>query len=370
MSGLLATVWAAFGTVAGLTAALALVLVGVVHLPPWIERLRERAEGPPPSETAAPSGGNYGILVSDLHLDTWDYEKGETHLAFAAFLDWARRHPRIADLYVNGDLLDVPPHPLNQPDVTTLRVRDGGSPDLERGELGVLQNRFEPLLEAMGSLAAHDDVPPLRITYLTGNHDVGISGLRYVRPNLAWTSFKILWNPSIRVEAAPGREVYVEHGHRVDPYLWLYLRYAALELMRGPMLREVQRSGRIGIGPNAHVAGELPLDARAPQPWETAAPEIPAPQGEDAASARARYRYRAAARRLFRELPPSVRTVTMGHTHIPDRYTFPDGRVYLNSGDWAGNTPHRAFLVIHPDGRVTGPHQWRNPEEAERELGR
>jgi len=50
----------------------------------------------------------------------------------------------------------------------------------------------------------------------------------------------------------------------------------------------------------------------------------------------------------------------MGHTHLPDRYEFPGGRLYINSGDWAGNDANQCFLLIQPNGVVSGPHQWRD----------
>lgn len=371
MSGFVDAIPLAFGLVAGLALALILALVWTIHAGPlaemFTERFLDRREVSP--ELTPNVEGDYGIIVSDLHLDTWDFENGKTPAAFAAFLDWVRRHPRIRDLTINGDIMDVPPHPLNQRDVTTLNIRLRGEPtfpDLEGGELGVLQDRFEPILETLGRMMARDnDAPPLQVTYLTGNHDIGISGLRYIRPKIAWTSFKVLWNPSVRYEVSPGRWLYVEHGHRVDPYLWLYLRYASLELIRGPMTSVAQRGGKVGMGAQADVRSDLALDPDAPQSWEGHRGDIPPDPSESRGTRMARYRYRHAARRLFRELDPSVRIVTMGHTHIPDRYTFPGGRQYVNSGDWAGNSSHQSFLVVHPSGRVTGPHQWRNAAEAE-----
>ena len=83
----------------------------------------------------------------------------------------------------------------------------------------------------------------------------------------------------------------------------------------------------------------------------------------------ARLRYRHAARRLFRQFAregvPQVGTVMFGHTHLPDRYVFPGGRVYVNSGDWSGYTDHRTYCVLEPDGTVRGPFQWESYAKAE-----
>ncbi|RYG27490.1 hypothetical protein EON81_30055 [bacterium] len=110
----LQTVWMTFGIVSGLTFALGLVLAWTIHAGPYAEMLYERMEKPGVLPEEPKGEGLYSIIVSDLHLDTWDYENGETHKAFADFVDWMRTHPKISDLYINGDILDIPPHPLNQ----------------------------------------------------------------------------------------------------------------------------------------------------------------------------------------------------------------------------------------------------------------
>ena len=50
-----------------------------------------------------------------------------------------------------------------------------------------------------------------------------------------------------------------------------------------------------------------------------------------------------------------IKTFLCGHTHAPDRWEFKNGSVYINGGDWCGNTPHRNFCLIDTQGAVHGP---------------
>ena len=317
-------------------------------------------------QPAPPAEGPISILFSDIHLDTWDYGSGRP-AAFASCLQSIVANPRVTDVYINGDILDTPPNPVNQRDVPTLTVDclspSDRYPDLNAGPLGILQKLYEvPLRQLMNLGPRPSGVPPLPITYITGNHDIGIEGLRFIMPGLAWGSVQVAWNPSVVLRASADRWVYLEHGHRYDPFLWLYLRYAVLQLFRGPAAVHItQRAGKVGMK-HSHPTN-LEAAKRAPSlPWENEE-EIQHDPHDGVGAWFARYRFRQAARRAFRRIQKEqsdrVKVITFGHTHIPDKYTFPGGRLYINSGDWAGNSPDQSYLIIHSNGVVEGPLQWR-----------
>ncbi len=48
--------------------------------------------------------------------------------------------------------------------------------------------------------------------------------------------------------------------------------------------------------------------------------------------------------------------ILMGHTHLPDSYVFRQGAVrgklYVNTGDWSGDSGHATYAVITEDGLV------------------
>ena len=154
------------------------------------------------------------------------------------------------------------------------------------------------------------------------------------------------------------------------------MRYALLNILRAghrrreaQLLSGMQRAGKAGMGAQTVGGGTLPP---APEPGIS---ENHFPNGQPGLlSTLVRLRYRQAARRLFREFrsrqtdPPAamhVRTLLMGHTHHPDRYVFPGGLLYINSGDWSGYTAHCAYCVFDPDGSVRGPFQWEAAGKAE-----
>ncbi len=364
----------AVGLVCGLIFAFTFAFVWIGTAGPlqeWIcevtlDRWHRLRKGPP-VQPIAPEEGSVSVLFSDVHMDTWD-PNSDRPRAFLEFIKWIAKEPTVTDVYINGDIFDMPPHPLNQKDVPTLTVEYGRPikryPDVQPGTpLGVLQKAYDRPLELINALSNRSpELPPLEVTYLTGNHDIGIEGLRYIRPDLTWSSVKVAWNPSVLLKVSPDRWVYVEHGHRYDPFLWLYLRYAIMQLFRGPTaVRIAQRSGKVGmkkVVPLTHLQANL----AAPLPWENQAEIQPTPQ-EGVGTWIARYRFRQAARRTFRRIRndygDQVKVVTFGHTHIPDRYEFPDDRLYVNSGDWASNSPDQTYLIIHANAAITGPIQWK-----------
>ncbi|HVT11914.1 MAG TPA: hypothetical protein VHE55_06580 [Fimbriimonadaceae bacterium] len=379
----------AAGTVSGLVLVLVAVVLWAAVAGPIQEllcellldplhRLRKPAQACPKREAKYANPGELIVLVSDIHLDTWrDFP--DKAAAFVDFLSYVKSR-RVGELYVNGDLLDIPPHPLNQKDVRTLTVDYAGAPrypdDDPQNSLGVLLPPYDPTFDAINRIIDNSLNPPATaITYLTGNHDIGAEGLRFIRPDLSWNSIRVAWNPAVVLKRRADRWVYVEHGHRYDPFIWLYLQYAVLQLLRGPGdVQAIQRFGKTGH--NAPLAkGEAPAPA-ADHCWEWMDelgrpkdyPKDAKPEPASFGSFLAKYRFRQSARRLYRRLwwqgERNIRVVTFGHTHIPDRYEFPYGHVYVNSGDWAGGDHHQCYVLIEADGTVTGPHQWRGPKSA------
>ena len=235
---------------------------------------RRRANEAGPVSVGAPAG-KQGVLVSDLHVDTWEYpadgSPSERERRFLGLLDAIKAAPEVDSFYLNGDLMDVPLHPdPNAPEPMMLRLSESLN-----AERGVLLARYSRLLQSLLYLAepAPGQTPIRRAIFGTGNHDIGVSGLRYVQPHVPGflPPVGVTWNPSLLLQTdADGREyprwVYVEHGHHWDPLLWLYMRYALLDILRfGHQRREaaflsgMQRGGKVGMGVQAPVpASQLP----------------------------------------------------------------------------------------------------------------
>lgn len=373
--------WSGVGFACGFVLALLLVMAWVALADAAKELLCEKFLDPrrtsgsvkvaPPREVSQ----LYSVLISDIHLDTWTYPNDDTkedpnhpkRLAFRQFLNWIHSEPRIKDLYINGDVMDLPPHPLNQPPTPMLRVEDGNPntyPDLlATPYLGSLSPLNNEVLSQLGTLDRRDPSwPVLKVTYITGNHDIGMYGLRYIQPDLTWNSVRVAWNPSIVLKTLGDTRLYMEHGHLRDPFMWLYLRYAVVELLQGPEA-VAQRGGKVGMtrasGVKSVAIDALPTEKQ----YFEGTGSMPLPKGEGFGALLARLRFRQAARKLFHTVDVDdghkVDYLTMGHTHLPDRYVFPTGQTYINSGDWAGNDTNCTFVLIHPSGAVTGPHQWR-----------
>ena len=335
--------------------------------------------------------GLQGVLVSDLHIDTWGLhseEPTERETRFLSLLAAVKASPTVDSFYLNGDLMDIPLHP-NTDDPERLMLDLSGALSAEHG---ILLERYDAVLKPLLNLTEPEVVPqpkaspalPIRRSiFQTGNHDIGVSGLRYVRPQMP--SFlppvQTVWNPSLLLQsAADGTEyphwAYIEHGHHWDPLLWLYLRYALLDILRfghsrgeAQLFSSLQRGGKQGMGSQTLKGDNLPP---APLPGTLRNHFIGDQPG--LLSWFVRLRYRQAARRTFREFQCSkddgreyrrIRTLLVGHTHHPDRYVFPGGLVYINSGDWSGATHHCAYCVLEADGTVRGPFQWENTDKSE-----
>ena len=373
MNGLSVAVLSGVGLVCGLLFSSFAMLIWVAVAGPiqeWICEVtldRVYRKSHPPYAKAPSSDGPFSILISDIHIDTWTGPDDAKFKGFQQFLTWVKGESRLKDLYINGDIMDFPPHPMNQPPTPILRV-DYGTPNAypDREEipgLGSLNPKFDPIMSALDGLDHRDpEWPKMTVTYLTGNHDIGLYGLRYIRPTFGWSSFRVSWNPGVLLRMSEDRHVYMEHGHLHDPFMWLYLRYAVLEILQGAAPPD-HRLDTIGKTKHKLVRSLALAPPNGPMYFEGKGDVVP-PKGEGAGVWLARMRFRQAARKLFRVVDlderDKVKVITMGHTHLPDRYEFPGGRLYINSGDWAGNDANQCFLLIQPNGVVSGPHQWRD----------
>lgn len=384
-----------FGLFWGFALAVVLGTLWVTVAGPLQELVLEHWFDPPQPEPTltAPLDGPQGVLVSDIHIDTWGPVGSAGAAAreqrFLGLLAAIKADSRVDSFYMNGDLMDAPLHPdANAPEPEMLRL--SGSLAAEQG---VLLGRYNAILDALLNLTRLETTPqgaaPIRrAIFQTGNHDIGVSGLRYVQPNMPpfLPAVQTVWNPSLLLQTDADdqlypRWVYIEHGHHWDPLLWLYMRYALLDILRfghrkheTQLLSGLQRGGKVGMGTQTFSTGDLPS---APPPGTSAnhfPNDQPQPLSNRILSGLIRLRYRQAARRTFRDFQSrqrdrrtktSVRTILIGHTHHPDRYVFPGGLVYINSGDWSGYTQHCAYCVLDPDGTVRGPFQWESAAKAE-----
>ena len=364
------------GAVAG-TATL-LLLHGVVWtsiagpLQEWFEERfvdprRHRKSEPGTSEPgtsdapAEKSSRPIGVVISDLHVDGWDLARLKQ---FITFLNALQKCNHIQHVFLNGDFADLPLHPL-------LAGRD--EPHNYRFELGTWQPSqtyhgvWPPESGAIVKLlvGAKRKLAGKNVHYLTGNHDIGISGARFFRLDLSDLPAQSLWNPGalIRIRdsenGGKARAIYLEHGQAYDPFLWLYLRYQFLDVMRHGQNRRdrswiqgMQRNGKNGMRSTERSNHSQP--------------------GFFEYLTMLRFRHGARrARNRWRRIEPDleIAAIVFGHTHLPDTCEFPpesadvekfglSGCRYVNSGSWANDKSDPNFCLIYDDCTLSGPHFW------------
>lgn len=364
------------GLVYGLLVIGLLVVIKQALIEPGVEWLLEQYEqriaAPHSNETRQSSlaGKREIIVVSDLHVDTW--ERAPEGLAgreasFKAFL--AAVEPTTSRLYINGDLLDGPPNPK---DTWTGRP---GAP--ERFSLkGSILPKYE---NTLADIFEFNSRRPVDVLY--GNHDMAISGLRYDlvrRPQLLQrlrVPYNKSWYPNLIIGVPPARpdlegkgqeqyRFYVDHGHFYDPVLLLYLRDFLFAALRSD-LREAMTT-IVLAGQRRTAEDQVPKQG-------IAAPK-PETRDQRIGHSLVRYRWRWKARRVLThrnaaEVKQGHRPLTgglFGHTHLPDSYTYriwsARGLTYVNTGDWMGETGHGTYAVITQDG-VVKRYDWLIAEE-------
>jgi UDP-2,3-diacylglucosamine pyrophosphatase LpxH len=325
------------------------------------------------------------IIVSDLHVDTWTdepYGEGERRKSKLAhwcdFLDWCEGK-QIDELIINGDLMDAPPY---------------------QGNTCFTSEIARQAVERLAAYAA-----TRRVTYVYGNHDIGISGLRCSGgASLASLRNVSLYYPDYVLHTG-GSTLLIQHGHLFDPALLLYLKdltvrtYVASHFQAFQWVQQrrdkdtgeqvkppgVASPAVIGLGPgvenNIYYAIKV-TDAVAPPP----AAEVTAARQFIRGLRRGvvmkvgklakHYLWWEAAKDLFgaylgqATVERPLLYCIMGHTHVPDTAEVQiQGKhcVYFNSGTWVGSgetvegRQHATYLDVRDTGKVWVQDWIRNP---------
>ncbi len=298
------------------------------------------------------------VVISDLHIDTWDRASEGRPARERAFFAFLRAiEPTTMELYVNGDLLDTPPHREDtwQGDGVELR--------------GSILPKYETVLAALAEMNNREPLP-VTVSLLYGNHDMASSGLRFdlvKRPQLVRSfrlPFNMAWYPNV-VLGVPydptryGQEdhrFYMDHGHFYDPVLLLYLRDFLLAAIRADLRRALT---------SLVLSGQRRGGEHEPIPEPGIAPSRAVTRDQRISYWLTRYRWRWKARRVLsqrsqeevRQGHRAISGALFGHTHLPDRYTYrwgaAKGMTYVNTGDWSADTGHGTYTVMTQDGVIT-----------------
>jgi UDP-2,3-diacylglucosamine pyrophosphatase LpxH len=333
--------------------------------------------------------GARSVIVSDLHVETWTDEpfgegpRRKSKLAhWCDFLDWCDE-VGIDELIVNGDLMDAPPY---------------------RGSICFTSATVRQAVEKLLWYAARRTV-----TYIYGNHDIGISGVRCA----STTSLMALRNVNLYypgyVLHTDTSTVLVQHGHLFDPALLLYLKdlnvrtylMSDFQAFQWVQQRRDRHTGEhvveagvaspaaIGMSPetteNVYYAIKLADTTAPPSPEETSAARRFL-QGlrrgivKNVGGLVKHHLWWEAAKDVFRDYlsqdtvdRPTIYCV-MGHTHVPDTgETEMQGKrcLYFNSGTWTSagegveDRQHATYLDVREDGKMWVQDWIRNPYSAD-----
>jgi UDP-2,3-diacylglucosamine pyrophosphatase LpxH len=275
------------------------------------------------------------VVVSDLHIDSWlTSDKGaEKQAGFLNFL--ATIQPETRELYLNGDLLDLPPYEYTADD---------------------LMGKFGAVLGAL-----YDFSRARSVFWLAGNHDIGIAGARLLLPRVA------IWYPAICYQppAKRGTRIMIEHGHLYDRALALYARDAGTLSYYGDAAKqELEDRERLTAhmlqrrekdGPAAYAAGLMTLEQNAAGAWEWVKRKC-APVLERVYTVEHWREQAAIAARQHSNLDRKISSIVFGHTHCPDvaRVEWrPEARYwYYNTGSWTESEPCMPYLVVRDDGTM------------------
>jgi UDP-2,3-diacylglucosamine pyrophosphatase LpxH len=318
---------------------------------------------------------SHTIIVSDLHVDTWppaetygEPGREKTKLDhWRDFLNWCAEQ-NADELIINGDLLDAPPY---------------------KGEECFTTG---PAREAVDALLAY--AKNHRVTYIYGNHDIGISGLRCpAGAGIAALHGTGLLYPKHSV-AVGGSVILLEHGHFYDPVLILYARdllkrtylpgqFEALQWVQqrrdpvsGDRIKDPGVAAPTTVDLSRGVENNI-FGAILMTDFESPTPEDEKKTARSfldrlkrgvvlkAGKAVKHYLWWEAAQDIFKrylaqgQLKPQTLYCVMGHTHVPDTGTTTANGVkciYLNSGTWtcAGDTPKDRSYATYLDVRETG----------------
>jgi len=269
------------------------------------------------------------LVLSDLHLDTWDQTRLELFLDFLN-----QKQKAYEELFILGDILDLPPE----------REHDAFS-----GK--IVPRALQALLEFSRSVPIH---------YLIGNHDLGINGLR------GNEQFQNGWLPKIRFAypqmtlKTPQGMILMEHGHFYDPALLLYIGDWFQESF-GKAMTPDSRLSAVNIltrkmqwrDPETALSYQEEKEIKE-NLWQQVKKAQPQRSAQSITDDFIKKIWRKAAQKLLQQYngekhDPQAYAVIFGHTHRPDSAITPDGR-YFNSGDWK---EHHTYLEIDRQGEIT-----------------
>jgi UDP-2,3-diacylglucosamine pyrophosphatase LpxH len=323
------------------------------------------------------------IIVSDLHADTWTNRAiGSTGKSkkeqFFELLDWAAR-VGIRELVINGDLMDLPPYQ--------------GQQSFPAGP-SIAREVVERLVQF-----AHG----IPVTYVMGNHDIGISGFRSMgRDSISGLRNANFCYPAYTI-SYPGTTILVEHGHFCDPALVLYLRDLANRTYRASQFEEfhwaMQRRSAAHPekpmapgclepvvtqpGENAYYAARRAQQVTAkPGLWARLCQFLKARLGRGIAPATMEWWWQAALQQMQEYLQkvraqgqplPGRLYQIYGHTHHADPRDAVSQEgvacIYINSGTWTEQVDQGWYLDVHPDDGTVWLQDWINEPEELRRLG-
>lgn len=184
-----------------------------------------------------------------------------------------------------------------------LLILGGDIFDLFVGNKEVFRRRFEGVLSAIAGLRARN----ISIYYLEGNHDFHLAGVFPPEVNLAEESFSLNVN---------GRDIWVAHGDLIDPddrgyrFLRWFTRLAPLRWL----VRALPGTWIDGIGrKSSHESRKYNNNER----------------GAGAHHDRLRRLYLEYAAAKARN---GYKHILVGHSHLRDQVSLPEGGEYLNLG--------------------------------------
>lgn len=146
------------------------------------------------------------IAISDVHLDTWRDQSPDTYeakkQAFLDFLKWIRDDSGCQHFAVVGDLLDVP--------------QLDHSPILPR---------FREVMMHLWAIMQSG----IKVYYIVGNHDAGLIGLDVA---MSHPPLEVVY-PGLDIRCG-GIDVWLEHGHIMDAWLWAFLQHRTAKVAEVP----------------------------------------------------------------------------------------------------------------------------------------
>jgi UDP-2,3-diacylglucosamine hydrolase len=142
-----------------------------------------------------------------------------------------------------------------------------------------------------------------RVHYVLGNHEVMIGNFLH--------SFGFIVHPSETILDIDGKKVFLAHGNRIDRRLWTWMWEKLLTSKINHALYSLLHPD-VGVFIAQGIASLSRKQRRSTQ------------------LARMMELY---ARRKLRD----VDVVLLAHSHVPTLKEFPDGKYYVNTGDWVVN---------------------------------